>query len=137
MRPKDVAIQHGMNETALRELNKIPARMLIKAGSTLLVPRSGPRSVDVSEHLADHAMMALAPDVPPLRRVAMRAGKRDTMAAIAQALPCEHRSACPVEQRVCSGPPQGGSDHRRLGSPGVYIFDKKRFRSRTRQAGQG
>jgi membrane-bound lytic murein transglycosylase D len=84
MRPKDVALQHGMEETALRELNKIPTRMLIKAGSTLLVPRSGPRSVDVSEHIADHAMMALAPDVPPLRRIALRAGKRDTIAAIAK-----------------------------------------------------
>ena len=41
MRPKDVARKHGMNETALRELNRIPPRMLIKAGSTLLVPRSG------------------------------------------------------------------------------------------------
>ncbi len=84
MRPKDVAEQHGMNETALRELNKIPPRMLIKAGSTLLVPRSSHRSADVSEHLADHAMMTLAPDVPPLRRVALRAGKRDTVAAIAR-----------------------------------------------------
>ena len=84
MRPKDVAQQHGMNETALRELNRIPPRMLIKAGSTLLVPRNGQRSADVSEHLADHAMMTLAPDVPPLRRVALRAGKRDTVATIAR-----------------------------------------------------
>ncbi len=84
MRPREAAQQHGMNETALRELNRIPPRMLIKAGSTLLVPRSSQRSADVSEHLADNAMMALAPDVPPLRRLALRAGKRDTVAGIAR-----------------------------------------------------
>ena len=84
MRTRDVAELHGMNEAALREMNRIPPRMLVKAGSTLLVPRSSNRTADVSEHLADHAMMALAPDVPPLRRVAFRAGKRDTVATVAK-----------------------------------------------------
>ncbi|WP_418320386.1 transglycosylase SLT domain-containing protein [Piscinibacter sakaiensis] len=84
MRPRDVAQEHGMNETALRELNRIPPRMLIKAGSTLLVPRLAQRQADVSEQIADNAMMTLAPDVPPLRRLALRAGKRDTVAGIAK-----------------------------------------------------
>jgi membrane-bound lytic murein transglycosylase D len=84
MRPRDVASLHGMNETALRELNRIPPRMLVKAGSTLLVPRNGQRSADVSEHIADNAVMALTPDLPPLRRVALRAGKRDSVASIAK-----------------------------------------------------
>ena len=84
MRPSDVAQQHGMNESALRELNRIPPRMLVKAGSTLLVPRSSVRTADVSEHVADNAMMALAPDVPPQRKLSLRAGKRDTVASIAK-----------------------------------------------------
>ncbi len=84
MRPRDAATQHGMNETALRELNKIPPRMLIKAGSTLLVPRTAQRNVDVPEHVADNAMMALAPDLPPMRRLALRAGKRDSVATVAR-----------------------------------------------------
>jgi membrane-bound lytic murein transglycosylase D len=84
MRPREVASLHGMNEIALRELNRIPPRMLVKAGSTLLVPRNGRRGADVSEHVADNAMMALAPDVPPLRRVSLRAGKRDSVASIAK-----------------------------------------------------
>ena len=83
MHPKDVAQQHGMNEAALRELNRIPPRMLVKAGSTLLVPRSSLRTADVSEHVADNAMMALAPDLPPQRRLALRAGKRDSVATVA------------------------------------------------------
>jgi membrane-bound lytic murein transglycosylase D len=85
MRPRDVAAQHGMNEAALREMNRIPPRMLVKAGSTLLVPRNGLRTADVSEHVADNATMALAPDLPPMRKVSLRAGKRgETVAAIAK-----------------------------------------------------
>jgi hypothetical protein len=64
MRPADVAKQLGMPESTLREVNRIPPKMLVKAGSTLLVHRSEHRERDVSEALADNAMMALAPDVP-------------------------------------------------------------------------
>ncbi len=84
MRTAEVARQVGMNETELREVNRIPPRMLVKAGSTLLVERGEHRHADVPEHVADNASMALAPDVPPLRRLALKAGRRDTVASIAQ-----------------------------------------------------
>lgn len=84
MRPGDAARQVGMNEGALRELNHIPPKMLVKAGSTLLVPRSQQREQDVSEALADHAVMALAPDLPPMRRVSFKAGRRDTVQSVAR-----------------------------------------------------
>ena len=84
MRPRDAARLVGMSEAALRDVNRIPPRMLVKAGSTLLVPRSGQRTSDVSEHIADNAMMQLAPDLPPRRRVVLKAGKADTVASIAR-----------------------------------------------------
>lgn len=84
MRPSDAAELLDMNEATLREINKIPPRMLVKAGSTLLVPRTGERQEDVEEHIADNAMMHLAPDVPPARRVLVRATKRDTVASLAK-----------------------------------------------------
>jgi membrane-bound lytic murein transglycosylase D len=84
MRPADVAKQLGMPESTLREVNRIPPKMLVKAGSTLLVHRSEQRERDVSEALADNAMMALAPDVPPLRRMTLKAGKRDTVRTVAK-----------------------------------------------------
>jgi membrane-bound lytic murein transglycosylase D len=84
LHPSAAAKQVGMSETSLREVNRIPARMLVKAGSTLLVPRSAQRVTDVSEQIADNATMSLAPDVPPLKRVAWRAGKRDTVASVAK-----------------------------------------------------
>ena len=40
--------QVGMSEDELREVNRIPPRMLIKAGSTLLVPRGNALLADVS-----------------------------------------------------------------------------------------
>ncbi|HEY9065608.1 MAG TPA: transglycosylase SLT domain-containing protein [Burkholderiaceae bacterium] len=84
MRPGDVAKQVGMSEAQLREVNRIPPRMLVKAGSTLVVPRGEHRLTDVSSEVADNATMALAPDAPALRRTAVRAGKRDTVASLAK-----------------------------------------------------
>jgi membrane-bound lytic murein transglycosylase D len=86
MRPADAARQVGMSEASLKDVNHIPAKMLVKAGSTLLVPRTAHREDDVSEALADNAMMALAPDAPPLRKASIRAGKRDTVATLARKL---------------------------------------------------
>ena len=86
MNSAEAARQVGMDETALREINLIPPRMLVKRGSTLLVLRAAHRTDDVSEHLADNASMSLAPDRPPapkLRQVALRAGKADTVASVA------------------------------------------------------
>jgi membrane-bound lytic murein transglycosylase D len=86
MKPADAAKRCacGMNESALRELNRIPPRMLVKGGSTLLVPRNGHGHSDVSERIADHATIVLAPDRPPLRRTAVKARKGDTLNALAR-----------------------------------------------------
>jgi membrane-bound lytic murein transglycosylase D len=84
LRPADAAKQVGMTEAQLREVNHIPPRMLVKAGSTLLVPRSAQRTTDVSEQIAENGTMALAPDGPTTRKVSLKAGKKDTVASIAQ-----------------------------------------------------
>jgi len=74
----------GVSEATLREVNAIPPRMLVKAGSTLVVPRGTAIAADVPEHLADNAALALAPDAPPLRRVSFKAGKKDSVASVAK-----------------------------------------------------
>jgi membrane-bound lytic murein transglycosylase D len=87
MRPGDAARQVGMSEASLKDINHIPAKMLVKAGSTLLVPRAPHREQDVSEALADNAVMSLAPDLPPMKRISARVGKRgDTLASMARRL---------------------------------------------------
>ncbi|WP_137733127.1 transglycosylase SLT domain-containing protein [Pseudaquabacterium pictum] len=85
VKPAEAARLVGMDEAQLRSVNNIPKGMLVKAGSTLLVPRSAHRTEDVAEHIADNAMLALAPDVPPLRRQTFKAGKKgDSVAAVAK-----------------------------------------------------
>ena len=84
LRPAEAARQVGMSEAQLREVNHIPPRMLVKAGSTLLVPRDAHRQADVSSEVADNATMALAPDLPPLRKVSLKAGRRDSVASVAK-----------------------------------------------------
>jgi len=84
MRPTEAARQVGMSEAQLREVNRIPLRMLVKAGSTLLVPRGEHRQADVSVEVADNATMALAPEAPALRKVSLKAGRKDSVASVAK-----------------------------------------------------
>ena len=84
LKPADAARQVGMEESQLRELNRIPQHMLIQVGSTLLVPRVGTDSEDVSEHLADNGTITLAPDGTQLRRVVLRAGRSESVASVAR-----------------------------------------------------
>jgi membrane-bound lytic murein transglycosylase D len=84
MKPSEAAHTVGMDEDQLREINRIPARMLIKAGSTLLVPRGNALLANVSGSIADNAQISLAPDAPPLRKVSLKAGKRESVASIAR-----------------------------------------------------
>jgi membrane-bound lytic murein transglycosylase D len=83
LRPGDAARQVGMSETLLREVNRIPPRMLVKAGSTLLVPRGEHRLTDVSLAIADNATMSLSPEAAPLRKLSLKAGRKDSVASVA------------------------------------------------------
>ncbi len=84
MRPDELARRVGMEESRLREVNKIPPRMLVKAGSTLLVTRGAHSVDDVSEHIADNASMSLAADMPDRRRMTVKVGRKDTLAGLAR-----------------------------------------------------
>ncbi len=84
MTPAEAAKAVGMSEAGLREVNRIPARMLIKSGSTLLVARGNALLADVSSQVADNAILALAPVAPALRKVSLRAGRRDSVASVAR-----------------------------------------------------
>jgi membrane-bound lytic murein transglycosylase D len=82
MKAEEVATQLGLSAEQLRSVNGIPPRMLVKAGSTLLVPRQGKLDNDVTEHLADNAHLALAPEVV-LRKIQVKARKGDSLASLA------------------------------------------------------
>ncbi|MEI8264127.1 MAG: transglycosylase SLT domain-containing protein [Betaproteobacteria bacterium] len=73
LRPAEAARLAGVPETRLRELNRIPEGMLIKTGSTLIVPRRADHALDVTEQVADKASMQLTPDGPKLVRRTVKA----------------------------------------------------------------
>ena len=83
MSSTDAAHRVGMTEADLRQINGIPPRMLIKAGSALMVPRSTTTRTDVAEHIADHGQIALTPEIVT-QRTTVRAGKRDSVASLAK-----------------------------------------------------
>ncbi|MEK7346514.1 MAG: transglycosylase SLT domain-containing protein [Pseudomonadota bacterium] len=82
MKPEDVAKQLDMPVDQLRSVNGIPPRMMITAGSTLLVHRKGRLDNDVTEHLADNGQLGLAPEVV-LKRISVKARKGDSLASLA------------------------------------------------------
>ena len=82
--PSEAAKLVGMAEPQLREVNRIPPRLLIKKGSTLLVPRAATAEVDVAEHIAQNALLAFAPEARPSRRVSVAARQGDTVASVAR-----------------------------------------------------
>ncbi len=77
------AAKVGMSEQDLRAVNGIPPRMLIKAGSTLVVPRTATMQDDVAAQVADSGRLALAPEIVTKRTV-VKAGRRDDVAAVAR-----------------------------------------------------
>lgn len=83
MNPAEAARRTGMSEADLRGVNNIPPRMLIKAGSTLLVPRSAKIETDVNSHIADNAQVSLAPEIVT-RRTTVKARKGESVATIAK-----------------------------------------------------
>ena len=83
MRTADIARRFDMPESDLRSLNKIPPGMLVKAGSTLLVPRMGHTQADVSEHVADNGQLALQAE-KVLRRSTVTAKKGETLTSLAK-----------------------------------------------------
>ena len=82
MRVSEASKLVHMSENDLRSVNQIPKGMQVKQGSTLLVARQGSLDADVTEHLADNAQIAFAPEIV-LRRLLVKVQKGDTLASLA------------------------------------------------------
>jgi membrane-bound lytic murein transglycosylase D len=87
MKLSEAAKAVGMSETHLREINHIPARMMLKAGSVLLVPRSAKQADnDVPEHVAENGQTLLLPEAVPPRKMSAKAKKGETVSTMAKRL---------------------------------------------------
>ncbi|MET4580160.1 transglycosylase SLT domain-containing protein [Ottowia thiooxydans] len=78
----EAARRVGMEEAEFRAVNAIPSGMLVRAGSTLLVPRGDSAPQAVPSHVLNNAQVAYAPEVV-LKRFAVRARKGDSIARLA------------------------------------------------------
>ena len=75
MKVGDAAKRVNMSEADFRAINNIPPRMLIKAGSALLVPRAANMLGDVTAQVADNGHLDLSPEAVAKRKAASKGGK--------------------------------------------------------------
>jgi membrane-bound lytic murein transglycosylase D len=87
-RIETIASKFHTSPEVIRSVNQIPPKMVLRAGSTILVPRMSTDATDadtdISQKLAESARMLTAPDEPDTKRIYVHAGKRDTLAGIAK-----------------------------------------------------
>jgi membrane-bound lytic murein transglycosylase D len=84
-RIETIAAKFDTTPELIRQVNNIPPRMRLKAGSTVLVPKpeTAPEK-DIAPELVDNAIVAVEPDVPDTRRISVKVGKHDTLTSIAK-----------------------------------------------------
>ena len=82
-RIETIAARFRTTPEVIREVNNIPPRMVLKAGSTVLVPRPEEQERDIAQDVAESATLAMEPDRPPTRRISVKVGRHDTLASIA------------------------------------------------------
>jgi len=76
MKPAEAAKRVGMSEADLRAVNNIPAKMIIKSGSALLVPRTMRVVEDVTASVADNGKLDLSPEAIAKRKKAGKGSKK-------------------------------------------------------------
>ncbi|OGB34567.1 MAG: lytic transglycosylase [Burkholderiales bacterium RIFCSPLOWO2_12_FULL_61_40] len=125
MRPAEAAKRVGMSEAELRSVNHIPPKMVIRAGSTLLVPRSARMEQDITSKVADNGQILLTPEVV-LKRTVVRAGQGANVASIA-------RKFGVSPDKVAQWNKVGASASFKRGQQ-VIVFLQPKARSKTRSA---
>ncbi len=76
MKPGEAAKRVGMSEADLRAVNSIQGKMIIKAGSALLVPRTMRIVDDVTARVADNGKLDLSPEAIAKRKKAGKGSKK-------------------------------------------------------------
>ncbi|POR49070.1 membrane-bound lytic murein transglycosylase D [Paraburkholderia eburnea] len=82
--PAAIAEKIGVDADTLMSVNKIPAGMRLKPGSTLVVPRTDDADdEDISADVAESAVLAMEPDVPDTRKMLIRVRRKQSMEMVA------------------------------------------------------
>jgi membrane-bound lytic murein transglycosylase D len=83
-KPASVAERYGISEAQLRQINNIPPRMVVRAGSALMVPRAATKQQDVSESIAENGSLLMTPEGPALKRASHKVRAGESLASIAK-----------------------------------------------------
>jgi membrane-bound lytic murein transglycosylase D len=78
-----LAKHYGTTPEAIRSANDIAPGMRLKAGATILVPKTKGEG-DISASVATTARILVEPDVPDIRRVVIRSKHHDNLSSIAK-----------------------------------------------------
>lgn len=82
-RIESIAHRLGTPANVLKDVNQVPSNIMVKAGSTLLVPKSShSEDIDISQLVVDHASLTIAHD--STRRINVVATKYDSLNSIAK-----------------------------------------------------
>ncbi|SAL73958.1 lytic transglycosylase catalytic subunit [Caballeronia arvi] len=82
-RPAAIAEKIGVDADTLMSVNRIPAGMRLKPGSTIVVPRTDDDDEDISADVAQNAMLAIERDVPDTRRLVIRVRRKQAVTTLA------------------------------------------------------
>jgi len=82
-RIESIARRLGVQANVIKDVNQVPSNMLVKAGSTLLIPKSDQSADhDISQMVVNNASLVIARD--NTRKINVAAGKKDSLASIAK-----------------------------------------------------
>jgi membrane-bound lytic murein transglycosylase D len=82
-RIESIARRLGTQASVLKDVNQVPTNMLVKAGSTLLIPKTAKNEDnDISQLVVDHASLTMAHDFT--RKLNVTAGKNDSLTSLAK-----------------------------------------------------
>jgi len=82
-RPAELAQRIGVDPAVLMSVNKIPAGMRLRSGSTLLVPKNANSETDISADVVENAVLSIEPDLPDTHKVFVRVKRTESVAQIA------------------------------------------------------
>lgn len=83
-RVESLAGKLGLKPELIRETNLIPAKMMVKAGSTLLIPKSTKNlDLDISTEIAEKAQLVFEKSAPDTRKIIVKVGKKEKINTIA------------------------------------------------------
>ncbi len=84
-RVESLATRFGFKPDVVRDVNAIPAKMYVKAGSTILVPKSSRSSEEnIPTQVVEQAQLTIAKGNAGTRKIYVKVSKKDNLAAIAK-----------------------------------------------------